>query len=66
MTEKEKLFCPILSAPRTHNAYCMKERCALWIKVQKPLDNPFTRLVYEGCGLVKVLPWRLEKTDIAG
>lgn len=55
--------CPFTRKP------CMGEECACWIQICKPVKiaegvyDPLRKLVYEGCGLVNTVPWRLEKRE---
>ena len=42
---------------------CRRAKCALWIRIEKPLANPFYKLRYEGCGLIARVPWELVKKE---
>jgi len=74
MAEKEikNKICPLSGQP------CMREYCALYVRLQKPriieyeingvkrrVADPTTVLIFEGCGLLNQIPWKLEKIQIA-
>lgn len=54
-------ICPL------NRSECLTEKCACYIKIVKPswisrsrgIIDPEQYYRYEGCGLVKAIPWRL-------
>ena len=53
---------------------CLGEHCALYVRVIKPkiikqglneFVDPTGVYVFEGCGLIQQVPWRLQKIPIA-
>jgi len=73
MAEKEikNKICPLSGQP------CMREYCALYVRLQKPrilrydlngierkTIDPTGVYVFEGCGLLNQIPWRLQKIPI--
>jgi hypothetical protein len=42
---------------------CIKEECAVYVKLHKQTVNPDVDLVFEGCGLILAIPWRPIKRE---
>jgi len=58
MTEKEgEKFCPLFFDGNTPRP-CIKEKCRLWVSIDKWRSTPPYQLKYEGCGLVTEKPWK--------
>jgi len=67
-SKRQRLVCPILSenhseasASGLHQKKCLGPDCALWVELEKTGGNPLYEMVYEGCGLVSTVPWRLRE-----
>lgn len=67
MPESTGKLCPMaIGRPNTESALCREAKCALFVKVVKPayiakgIIDPECFYCYEGCGLVQVVPWKLE------
>jgi len=57
-----------LSAATYTGAQCIRENCALYLKVHKSrilgrYADPENYLVYEGCGLVHNIAWTVKKIE---
>jgi len=59
---EEKKICPLMTR-EIKPVKCRRAKCALWIRIEKPLANPFYKLRYEGCGLIARVPWELVKKE---
>ncbi len=68
----EKKICPLAAAhPNQSNSDCLGNTCACHVSVVKPaflsrtpvIVDPENYYCYEGCGLVRVVPWQLVKRE---
>lgn len=71
-----KKTCPLLSADARRAVgwtKCLGDKCALFIKITKPrmfdtgagsYPDPETYLAYRGCGLIRAIPWSVEKREL--
>lgn len=56
---KDKI-CPFAATnPNAKHLFCIGENCALYIRIAKQID-PITLKTYEGCGLVRQVPWQIK------
>jgi len=68
--KEEPKLCPLIlrfniekGFEKVEAHYCLKDKCALWVKGSKQAPNPFYYLVYEGCGLISNVFWETRKRD---
>lgn len=68
----EKKLCPLAAAhPDMEDASCLGEACACHVNIVKPawlsrkhsIVDPESYYRYQGCGLVRVIPWQLVKRE---
>jgi len=62
--EETPKICPLLSALYKHMHPCLREKCAMYVKIYKAkhvgsFTDPMAHLEYEGCGLLREIPWRV-------
>jgi hypothetical protein len=61
---KNRKLCPLSIRPRLFGKpqinECLGDKCALWIRLEQPA-NTF-KLTYEGCGLVSIVPFEVQRT----